>query len=129
MAAGAPKENKNAQVWSIESATELYNEAIKLTKEDDGLDFIGEVAKKLNTYRDVFTYLNKTFTGVNHLHNRLVSNVEANCFSHGKNGDINTAMAIMNLKSNHGWTDRIDTTTKGGKVSNEKVSISFKKKK
>ena len=110
----APKENTNAEVWSLKSAIELYEKAIDLTKEDDGLDFIGEVAKKLNTYREVFVYLNGKFEEIKPLHKRLISNVEANCFSHGKKGTINTAMAIVNLKSNHNWTDRAETTLQGG---------------
>ena len=111
---GAPENNKNAEKWTLESAQELYEKAIDLTSDDDGLDFIGEVAKKLNTYRDVFTYLSKTFEEVKPLHKRLLSNVEANCFTHGKKGDINPAMAIMNLKANYKWSDRVETTLQGG---------------
>jgi hypothetical protein len=75
-------------------------------------DFIGEVARDLGTYRDVFTYLKNTFPELKERHSKILSNLEANCFSHGKKGDINPAMAIMNLKANYGWTDRIDTTSK-----------------
>ena len=119
----APKENKNAEIWDLESAIELFNKAIELTANDDGLDFIGEVAKKLDTYRDVFTYLADKFTEVKHLHKRLISNVEANCFSHGKKGEINTAMAIVNLKSNHNWTDRQETTLEGGEKAINIISL------
>ena len=72
-------------------------------------------------YRDVFTYLKKKYKELKPLNKRLLSNIEANCFSHGKNGDINTAMAIVNLKSNHGWTDRVDNTTKGKKSTTTNV--------
>jgi hypothetical protein len=117
----AMKGNTNAETWTLEQATELFNNAIELTEGNSKYDFIGEVAKKLGTYRDVFTYLKKKYKELKPLSKRLISNIEANCFSHGKNGDINTAMAIVNLKSNHGWTDRVDNTTKDKKVSTTTV--------
>ncbi len=48
-------------------------------------------------------------------------NCEANCFSNIKKENINTGAGIMNLKSNHGWTDRVqnDHTTKGEKVQQQ----------
>ena len=117
----ALEENTNAEKWSLEDAIDLFNRAIELTKGKSKIDFIGEVAKELNTYRDVFLYLKKKFPEVKNLHKQLISNIEANCFSHGKEGDINVAMAIVNLKSNHGWTDRIDTTTKDKEVKTTTV--------
>lgn len=123
------KNNKNAEKWNEEDSINLFNEAIELTELDSDYDFIGEVAKNLGTYRDVFTYLKNKFKSCEHLHKILTSNLEANCFSHGKKGDINTAMAIVNLKSNHGWTDRVDNTSKGNEIQGEKVIINFKKKK
>lgn len=115
--AGAPKENTNAEKWSLEDAVELFNKAIILTKGNSKFDFIGEVAKQLDTYREIFVYLKDKFKECKPLYKQLSSNLEANCFSHGKAGDINTAMAIVNLKSNHGWTDRVDTTTKDKPVN------------
>lgn len=108
--------NQYEEDWTIDKATELFDDAIELSKSKN-IDFIGEVARDLGTYRDVFTYLVKKFPELKHSHNILISNVEANCFSHGKKGDINTAMAIVNLKSNHGWTDRVDATTNGNDIN------------
>ena len=48
---------------------------------------------------------------------KIVSNCEANCFSNGKKGNITPSLAIMNLKSNHGWTDRNDITTGGNEIN------------
>ena len=42
------------------------------------------------------------------MYNRILSNLEANCFSHSKKGEIKEATAIVNLKSNYGWTDRVE---------------------
>lgn len=118
----AMKGNKNAETWTLEEATELFNKAIELTSaSDNDFDFIGEVAKHLGTYKEIFSYLRKKYPELKKLRRNLISNVESNCFYNGKKGNINTAMAIVNLKSNHGWTDRVDNTSKDKKVSNTTV--------
>jgi len=119
------KGNKNAETWTIDEATKLFNDAIDLTTEKKGetneFDFIGEVAQRLGTYKEIFIYLKKKFPELKRLNKKLISNVESNCFSNGKKGNINTAMAIVNLKSNHGWTDRVDNTTKGKKSNSSTI--------
>ena len=78
---------------------------------------IGEIAIELKVYRELFTYLkNKYSKELGGKHKLIISNLEANCFSHAKKGEINTAVGIINLKSNHGWTDRLDNTTQGDKI-------------
>lgn len=103
--AGAPKENKNAEKWTEAEATELFSKAIELSRSDE-FDFVGEVARELNTYRDIFVYLSDKFPRLKTEYNKVLSNLEANCFSHSKKGKIKEATAIVNLKSNYGWTDR-----------------------
>lgn len=112
--AGAPKNNKNAEKWTEEEALNLFDEAIDMASSNSDYDFIGEVARDLGTYREIFVYLKDKFTSCKHKYKLLVSNLEANCFSHTKKGEINTAVGIVNLKSNHGWTDRAETTLQGG---------------
>ena len=92
------------------------NRAIECAKEKEH-DFIGEVANELDSYREVFTYLKDKYKEVKPLLKRLNQICESNCFSHGKKGDIIPSLAIINLKSNHGWTDRNDITTKDDKLS------------
>lgn len=130
--AGAPEDNDNAQKWSLEKAKALFSKAIVLSNQKDGkiytYDFIGEVARELETYHDVFTYLSKTYKELEDSYKQLKRNLEANCFSNTKKGNIREAIGIVNLKSNYKWTDRIDQTTKGEKTSSEKVTINFRKK-
>lgn len=97
--------NKEAEKWTKELAIELFDDAIALTKGNE-FDFIGEVAKAQNTYIDLYDYLVEKFPDLRHKKTELKRNCEAACFANGKKGRINTAMAIVNLKSNHGWTDR-----------------------
>lgn len=131
MPAGAPKENSNAEKWSLEDATTLFNKAIEMAYEEDiysvhgtkmkgnKYHYLGEIAtsKEMKLYPDVFLYLKKTYTSLIPQYNRLKYILEANCFSDSKKGIINTATAIMNLKSNYKWTDRVDTTTKDKEVN------------
>lgn len=117
---GAPDGNNNAEVWNIEDATLLFNNALEKSVEKE-YDFIGEIARDLKTYREIFTYLVDKFPELKETHKRILSNLEANCFSHTKKGTINTAVGIVNLKSNYNWTDRVDTTTKDKEISNNPI--------
>jgi hypothetical protein len=110
---GAKKGNKNAEVWTLKEAQELFDEALALSTGDD-YDFIGEIARDLGTYREIFVYLTAKFPVLEEHYNRILSNLEANCFSHIKRGKIREASGIMNLKSNFKWTDRQDHTVSGG---------------
>jgi hypothetical protein len=103
--AGAPYGNKNAEKWTLEAAEELYKDALNMSMEDD-YDFIGEVARDLGTYRDIFTDLKDKFQSLKGAYNQLLTNLEANCFTHAKKGKIKEASALMNLKANYDWKDR-----------------------
>lgn len=121
MSAGAPYNNSNAEKWDFETAEKLMKDAVELSF-SEGFDFIGEVAKQLGTYIDVFDYLTDKFPELEKYKKQLKRNCEVNCFSNGKTGKIVSALSIMNLKSNHGWTDRIDT--KSDVNLNGKISLS-----
>jgi hypothetical protein len=120
--------NKNAEKWDLELSTVFMDEALELSKSRD-YDFIGELARDLEQYHHLFSYLKNKFPELTNTYNKIKSNCEANCFFNGKKQNITPSLAIMNLKSNHNWTDRVDTTSKGNELKGEKVSISFKKKK
>lgn len=98
--------NSNAEKWTIEVASKFMEEAIKLSKKKE-YDFIGEVAYDLDQDKGVFNYIVDKFPQLKRLKTRLKNNCEVNCFRNIKNEYINTAAGIMNLKSNHGWTDRV----------------------
>jgi hypothetical protein len=115
--------NKNAEKWTFEEAEKLLLEAVEIS-DKDGFDFIGEVAKHQKTYHDVYSYLVDKFTQLKPLLKQLKRNCETNCFSSGKRGNIVPSMAIMNLKSNHGWTDRVENTVEGGENPVKTQSIS-----
>lgn len=97
--------NQYSEKWTIEEAEKIMKKSVELSK-DKKYDFIGEVAKDLGIYRDLYDYLLEKFPELKVYWKELKNNCEANCFANGKNGAIVPSLAIMNLKSNHGWTDR-----------------------
>lgn len=108
--------NNNAEVWTFDEANDLFNKALEMSY-NPKYDFIGEIARDLKSYIDLFDYLSDKFTELKKVKNKIMRNCESNCFSNAKKGNIKEATAIMNLKSNHGWTDRTKTelTGSGGK--------------
>lgn len=121
---GAPEGNKNAEKWDFEKADKLFDDCIK-TSEGEDYDFIGEVAKANKVTRHQLKNIADKFPVLHDKFETMKSNCEVNCFANGKKKKINTAMAIMNLKSNHGWTDRIDNTTQGDKLPSTTTVVHY----
>lgn len=129
MPVGAPYGNRNAEKWTFKKAIMLFNDAIELTEiqevyfykqndkavEVNGMkyDFIGEIAKELGTFRDIFKHLKERFPSLERKYNCLITNLESNCYLNTKKGMIKEATGIVNLKSNHKWTDRNETNHSG----------------
>jgi len=113
----APKGNSNAEKWTLEEATALFQNAIDIAadKSSEENDFIGEIAQTLGVSLSTMDYLKNKYPELESMYTTIKSYCEANCFRNGKNSKIVPSLAIMNLKSNHGWTDRVanDHTTKG----------------
>ena len=106
--------------WTFEEAEKFLLKAVELS-DSESFDFIGEVAKKMKSYIEVFDYLIDKFPTLKPLKTQIKRNCEVNCFSNGKKGNIVPSMAIMNLKSNHNWTDR--NTVEGGENPIKTISI------
>jgi hypothetical protein len=122
----APYGNRNAEKWTFKKAVKLYKDAIKLSEEKEisylkigdkavevegyKYDFIGEIARELGTFHNLMTnHLPKRFPSLERLKSVLINNLEANCYYNAKKGNIKEATGIVNLKSNHKWTDRTQT--------------------
>lgn len=121
---GAPKGNKNAEKWDLETSTDLFNKAIEMSKNQD-YDFIGEIAYDLDLDKGIFDHIIERFPELKPMKQRLLANCEVNCYRNVKKEKINVAVGIINLKSNHKWTDRqeVDHTTKGDKLETPNIIV------
>ncbi len=131
----APYGNRNAEKWTFRKAIQLFKDAIELTNKTDEFvirvdnkmitktgykfDFIGEIARELGTYHEIFSHLVKRFPSLKRLRNQLNTNIEQNCYSNGKKGIIKEASALMNLKANWRWRDRVDTTSNDKEIKRD----------
>jgi hypothetical protein len=107
--------NQYNEHWTLEQSTKFLDEGIEISSRKE-FDFIGEVAREQESYHHVYNYIVEKFPSLQPKLNQIKANCERNCFYNGKKGDIVPSLAIMNLKSNHGWTDRVDQTTKGKEI-------------
>jgi hypothetical protein len=123
--AGAPYGNKNAEKWTFEESEKLLNKALEICNQKTDyivygnkvkgyeFDFIGEVACQLQTYHHNITRdIPRRHKELKPLVNRLLAYMERNCYSNTKKGIIKEATGIVNLKSNHKWTDRNESNNK-----------------
>lgn len=107
--------NQHEQHWTEDEALAFMQNSL-IAMEKNGFDFIGELAQEMGQYRTLYYYLADKFPSCKNVLKKIEQECEANCFRHGKKGEIVPSLAIMNLKSNHGWTDRVDQTSGGEKV-------------
>ena len=123
------KDNKNAETWTFEDAEKLFNNCLVTAKDKtlDCNDFIGEVAQENDTTLWQLDYLKEKYPILENVYRQIKSNCESNCFANGKKNKIVPSLAIMNLKSNHGWTDRVESTNNNNNINQEVTPISFVK--
>jgi len=124
MTAGAPLNNKNAEKWNLENATELLMKCL-VTSADRTLDcndFIGEVAQENGTSHKILTYLTEKYPELTHILEEIKTNCEANCFRNAKKGTIVPSLGIINLKSNHGWKDTHSVVQHNTNINSEPLS-------
>ena len=106
----APRGNNNAEKWNLKESLKLLNEALELSFNPE-YDFIGEICQDLKIGRSQINYIVDKFPDeLKSIYSLIIDNCETNCFRNAKKGNIREASAIINLKSNHKWTDRVDNT-------------------
>ena len=133
--------NKNAEKWTFRKAVKLFHDAIELSNKKEiyhlkmndkavevegyKYDFIGEIARELGTFHEIFEHLTSRFPSLQRLQNELYNNLQSNCYSNTKKGNIKEATGIVNLKSNWKWTDRehVDHTTKVDKITESTITF------
>lgn len=101
--------------WNESTATEFIETALKELQQDQEIYFIGTLAERLNTYRDVFNYLANKFESVKEKKEIIDSILESRLVTGGLHSKINVTMAIFCLKNNYQWRDKqtIENETPG----------------
>ncbi len=139
---GAPDGNTNAEKWTFEKSKELLEKALELSDRKYAykkvgkkkiwgyeFDFIGEIACELGTYHQNITrHIPSRHKELQVLVNQLIAKMERNCYANTKRGLIKEGTGIVNLKSNHHWTDRHDHNVKSRNL-NADVPLSPEEKK
>jgi hypothetical protein len=122
----APKGNNNALVWTKDKCYELVESMMSVVNDECEYmvsgkkvigykyDFIGELSLEFNVNRK--TLKREILAHAPELQNEvdtIYGFMERNCYANTKKGIIKEATGIVNLKSNHNWTDRnqIDQNT------------------
>lgn len=134
----APKKNKNAEIWTFAKSEKLLDKAIELAKKKImytvsrdkvkgyEFDFIGELACELETYHENITRdIPRRHPKLKDKVNYIIRLMERNCYSNTKKGIIREATGIVNLKSNHKWTDRNTNENENTNI-NQNVELSPK---
>ena len=128
--------NKNAEKMTEQECIDIMNTAIELARtsqetDEKGVtsykyDFIGEVCNDLGITRHHISHWGERFKSIVELKKTLKAILESNCYDNTKKGRINTAVGIINLKSNHQWTDRIVEKQEGEVNQNINITTNVK---
>lgn len=108
---GAPKENTNAEKWTIEDAELFCNNVLKYIEDNKRCRSLSEAAVECGEYEELISYLCNKFGIVFKSIKKAKDIVKNRLVNQGLDGDANPTMAIFILKNNHNMKDRIDHTT------------------
>lgn len=119
MPVGAPKGNQNALKWTHKYCEEVLDKMEKIVNDLDDYkvnketvkgykyDFIGELTLAVGEPRECLDReIAEHAPDLKSRVETLKRLMERNCYTNTKKGIIKEATGIVNLKSNHHWTDR-----------------------
>ena len=120
---GGQPNNKNAEIWTKEKAMALAFALIEWQCSKPTNMFYEDflcIEKRIS--KDTINYLSKKFKSFSDLIKKAADIQEVKLRKWGTAGKLNPTMAIFCLKNNHGYTDKVDHTSKGQKI-NQKYEI------
>lgn len=108
--------NLNAELYDEEQAYDLFCQMIVMSH-DDNYTFFKQITREFGITENVIKHLVKRFTSLKEPYDLIKENLETNCYTATNDGKLKLPLAMLNLKSNYGWTDRVenktDVTTQG----------------
>jgi len=115
----APKENTNAEKWTLKEAEKFCNDVLEVLQKDKKIRTLGGACLKAGGYETLIHYLEEKYNIVFESIKKSREIVKERLIEQGLDGDANPTMAIFILKNNHNMTDKqqTDITTNGKDVS------------
>mgnify|MGYP000344251912 FL=1 len=106
----APKGNKYNEKYDIKTAKKFFEDSLALVKSDENIFYIGQVAVKMNTYRDLYDYLLDKFKEKDEdfrtIKKEIDTILESRVVEQTMQGKANPTFSIFMMKNNHGWRDK-----------------------
>lgn len=125
--AGAPKGNKNAEVWSKETVEALLTDMYKIVKRDNTYHFVVAVCDEVEMTHTQILQLIDRFPELKPIYEKIKNRCMRNCYETALSMKGNPSVLIRNLASNHGWSEKIDNdSTIDVKGFNIKDLLGFK---
>ena len=115
--AGAPKENTNAEKWTLEEAHSFCNNVLDILQKNKSVRTLGGACLKAGGYEQLINYLETKFSIDFVPIKKAKEIVKERLIEQGLENEVNPTMAIFILKNNHDMKDRIDNTSKDEKVT------------
>jgi hypothetical protein len=118
--------NKYHEKYTEKESLQFFKDSLKKLKEEEDIVFIGTLATKMNTYRDIYTYLLKKFDKKNYEFSTIKKNIdriiESRLYEKAFLNKGNATMAIFGLKNNHNWKDKTEVDSNNTNT----IKIKFK---
>jgi len=112
----AKKGNTYAEKYDLETARGFFKDSLEMLKGSDDITFIGTLAVRMNTYRDLYYHLLDRFDD-EELHtykSKIDSILESRVVNLAMSGKANATFSIFMMKNNHGWRDKQEHEHSGG---------------
>ena len=119
--AGAPKENNNAEKWSLEDANIFCNSVLDILENNKSIRTLGGACLEAGKYESLINYLSDKFNIEFESIKKAKEIVKSRLIEQGLDNEVSTAMAIFILKNNHDMKDRVDTTSKDKEVKSTTI--------
>lgn len=102
--------NLNSEVYTLEDSLDLFSQMI-IMSQDDSYTFIKQITRQFGVTENIIKHLVKRFPTLKEPYDLIKENLETNCYTATNDGKLKLPLAMLNLKSNYGWTDRVAQNT------------------
>ncbi|WP_313097593.1 hypothetical protein [Empedobacter sp.] len=102
--------NLNAELYTEDESLDLFCQMIVMSQ-DNSYTFIKQLTRQFGISYDVMINLIKRFPSLQEAYKLIKDNLETNCYTASNEDKLKIQLAMLNLKSNYGWTERVAQNT------------------